>query len=618
MHKLVDALIDGNADDGVIDELSRRLNEDASARRAYIGYMSLEAELFAVSHDPAGAEFATEGATGAFADSCAADLEPSHRLLASGRRKWLTQWLAIGASILIASGGSSWLTYKQLRDRNVLAPIAAHPDSTAAAGSSKQPVARITGTQNCRWRKNGNQSNVGYGDELSSMQRLELEAGLVEITFSSGVRVLLEGPATFQVPGDQGAELLIGRMTATVPRGTTGFTVRAPRLSINDSGTQFGLVANEESGTEVHVFEGPVLARAIDVSGHELSRIRLISSESARISPKAAEFAMFRSSGDRFVRTLIPAAGPTEGLLALEQFDYPVGPLAWQNGGFGWAGPWADIETGEDVAGVEGAKSNGVAKGSLAACEIISLGNRAEQTGQHNRVRRALSTSFRGVFDAAGLVETQEALRLIGHDNTTVYVSFLQRVSHVNDEFYGFELHRGDGNPNRVLCIGNGGAPGLPKYCVNSTFNMINRQTDDPFVVPLGDEDTDTHFFVIRIDFGSGNHDLMTLYRDPVSLVDEGKCVAVAKLRGNFAFDRVSIANFDGTKIHEVDEVRVGTSFSAVTTAQQSPARNPVAISGPNGEDRLLLNGAQLLTQTVRPNATGVRRSNSFLGSPTL
>ncbi len=173
------------------------------------------------------------------------------------------------------------------------------------------------------------------------------------------------------------------------------------------------------------MFEGPVLARAIDVSGHELSRIRLVSSESARIAPNDVEFAMFRSSGDRFVRTLAPAVGPTEGLLALEEFDYPVGPLAWQNGGFGWAGPWTDIETGEDVTGVEGAKSNGVAKGSLAACEIISLGNRAEQTGQHNRVRRALSTSFRGVFDAAGLVETQEALRLIGHDNTTVYISFL-------------------------------------------------------------------------------------------------------------------------------------------------------------------------------------------------
>ena len=175
-------------------------------------------------------------------------------------------------------------------------------------------MARITGTQNCRWHKSATPSNVGYGDPLNAFQRLELDEGLVEITFSSGVRVVLEGPATFQVPGAQGAELLIGRMTATVPRDATGFTVRAPRVSINDSGTQFGLVANEESGTEVHVFEGPVLARAIDVSGHELSRIRLAASESARIAPRAVTFATFRSSGDRFVRTLVPAVGPDRGI----------------------------------------------------------------------------------------------------------------------------------------------------------------------------------------------------------------------------------------------------------------------------------------------------------------
>ena len=31
-----------------------------------------------------------------------------------------------------------------------------------------------------------------------------------------------------------------------------------------------------------------------------------------------------------------------------------------------------------------------------------------------------------------------------------------------------------------------------------------------------------------------------------------------AELVGNFAFDRISLGNFNGTKIHEVDEIRVG------------------------------------------------------------
>ncbi len=110
----------------------------------------------------------------------------------------------------------------------------------------------------------------------------------------------------------------------------------------------------------------------------------------------------------------------------------------------------------------------------------------------------------------------------------------------------------------------------------------------------------------------------MTLYRDPVSLVEEGKCVAVAKLRGNFAFDRVSIANFDGTKVHEVDEVRVGTTYSAVTTGQQNSVKKPLAITAPNGASRLISNSAGLLTQSTRPILTQVRRNDSLSASPAM
>jgi hypothetical protein len=34
---------------------------------------------------------------------------------------------------------------------------------------------------------------------------------------------------------------------------------------------------------------------------------------------------------------------------------------------------------------------------------------------------------------------------------------------------------------------------------------------------------------------------------------------------GNFAFDRIGFGNFHGTKVHEIDEIRVGTSYLAVS-----------------------------------------------------
>ena len=433
-------------------------------------------------------------------------------------------------------------------------------------------VARITGSRDCRWGEH--QISVGYGSLLHVGQVLDLKEGLAEVTFENGARMVLEGPSTFLVPGDDRATLLSGRMSAAVPRTAAGFTVCTNRLSINDAGTQFGLVAYANGGSEVHVFEGPLLAHAIDTRGQEVGSVELSATEAARLAPIATDFARINADGDGFVRTLARSIGPSEGLLAVEAFDYPVGPLAWQNGGFGWAEAWADLFSANAP---DEPSTNTVAEGSLAGGELVSQGNRAIQTTQYNRVRRVLSTSLRGVFDVAGLVEDQNGIRLIGQTGKTVYVSFMQRVSDISDGFYGFELHRGDGNPNRVLSIGYG-AEGTG-YGVSSNYNGVAKKESigkkdgiDALFAPLDNEDTKTHLFVVRIDFGEDNHDVVTVYRDPDSLLDERLCMPAATLKGNFAFDRISLGNFDSLKhnTHEIDEIRVGTSFTAVTGQRSS------------------------------------------------
>jgi hypothetical protein len=271
--------------------------------------------------------------------------------------------------------------------------------------------------------------------------------------------------------------------------------------------------------------------------------------------PAAAQ--LYRSAARILVRWM------KFNVAAADEFDYPVGPLGWHNGGFGWAGPWTDLDS---RSGPDDSSTNAVAEGSLAGSDLVPEGNRAIQTGNFNRIRRLLSTSMRGVFDVAGLLEDQDGLHLVGKNGKVVYLSFMQRVSHVNDVYYGFELHRGDGNANRVLSIGHG-AEGT-SYAVASNFNTLWRQlSDTPLFASLGEEDTVAHLFVVRIEFGAGNRDVATIYRDPASLIDEERCEPTATLRGNLAFDRISLANFDSLRgqVHEVDEIRVGTSFTAVT-----------------------------------------------------
>ncbi len=467
--------------------------------------------------------------------------------ISSQHFSWMIAVAVVGIALF-----SSMLTYIAISRSTQLA------NQTLASGdaslpSSEQVVARITGTQNCLWKNSS--GTIGYGSELVAGEKLELREGLAEITFEDGATVLLESPATFVVDTPYRVALHSGRMAAVVPNKSRGFRVHTRSLDIFDVGTEFGLFVHESGASEVHVFSGLVKADVLDSSGRALQRLELNSSEAARVSPVSTTVFEFPANEAAFVRSLLPSSGPQDGLLAYEGFDYPEGPLAAQNGGFGWAGPWFDIS----ADGEQGPDSNRVSGGSLATQGIVPQGNRAVQTGQENRIRRSLATSVGGVFDVAGLVENQDGVRLVGRDGNQVYLSFLQRVSKVDDVFYGVELNRGDGNANRVLNIGSGVEE--TGYGATSIFNIYGPKN----FPSMGEENTEANFIVVKITFGVDNRDVMEIFRNPRSLRDEQACSVDAVLHGNFSFDRISLGNFHGTKIHEVDEVRVGTHFLAVT-----------------------------------------------------
>jgi hypothetical protein len=223
----------------------------------------------------------------------------------------------------------------------------------------------------------------------------------------------------------------------------------------------------------------------------------------------------------------------------------------------------------------------------------LSGGNHASLAGSYNRIRRLMGTSFNGVFDAAGFVEDQDGARVIGKDGTTLYFSFLQKIDATNQVFYGFELHRGDGNRNRVLCIGHGAArswtegkvrapnveAGVTGWAVTSESNGIGNSLLE--LGDLGPETTDTVLFVVKISFGDNNVDTIEVFKNPASLWDESECKPDVVGQGNFAFDRIGLANFEGNKVFEVDHIQVGTSFAGVTQplrrAESEDQAKPVA-----------------------------------------
>lgn len=526
------------ADGAALDAL---LAADEEARQIYNNYMFLHAELY------------TQSAS-MDCETLAAKIE--ERELDLARAAMLAEpasrvpWLALAATLLGVAIGSSWLTYLATRTGPTTeAAIVAAADSV----DFSLPVAKITATRNCLW--SGSVQDIGYGSTLFAGQKLDLAAGLVEVTFIDGAQVVLEGPAKFDVKATDLAELHSGRVAAVVPDRARGFEIATNGLNVEDLGTEFGVLADGNE-TEVHVFRGLVNAHLLNGAGEQVQTVELRTAQAARITPASSMVSRIPARDDEFVRSLSVVSGPHDGLYAYEDFSYPEGTLAAQNGGFGWAEAWSNIEVPESDSKGE---TNRVVSGGLEWQGVSPISNHAVQTGQQNRIRRTLSTSIGGVFDAAGLVENQNGVRLIGRNGTTVYLSFLQRVNQLDDVFYGVEFHNNDGNANRVLCIGNGA-----ESCKYGATSNTNSYASHNFP-SLGEENTDTNFIVVRIEFGADNRDRVTVYRNPESLADESACVADAVLKGNFAFDRISLGNFNGTKVHEVDEIRVGTTFLAVT-----------------------------------------------------
>ena len=77
---------------------------------------------------------------------------------------------------------------------------------------------------------------------------IQLTEGTARIRFSLGTIVDITGPAEFRAVSPLELELIYGRVIATVPKASHGFTVRAGDLQIVDLGTVFSAEVEQASG----------------------------------------------------------------------------------------------------------------------------------------------------------------------------------------------------------------------------------------------------------------------------------------------------------------------------------------------------------------------------------
>jgi hypothetical protein len=83
-----------------------------------------------------------------------------------------------------------------------------------------------------------------------------LKSGAVELLFDNNARVIIEGPADFQLVMADQIALNYGQLYANVPSQALGFTVTTANTKIIDLGTEFGVQADSNGTTELHVLQG--------------------------------------------------------------------------------------------------------------------------------------------------------------------------------------------------------------------------------------------------------------------------------------------------------------------------------------------------------------------------
>lgn len=116
-------------------------------------------------------------------------------------------------------------------------------------------VATLSDSLNARWAN----ADRGIRDGMRLVTKADplwLREGIARLAFDNGSVVVLEGPAEFEILTDDQIQLNYGRLYATVPTNAIGFTISTANSKIIDLGTEFGVKADLDGLTEVHVMRG--------------------------------------------------------------------------------------------------------------------------------------------------------------------------------------------------------------------------------------------------------------------------------------------------------------------------------------------------------------------------
>jgi len=211
-YELLQCYLEGQISRANMDRLNDLLRDDPVARKKFIEAMNLESGLSALV---AGADFSKE--------------KTSQHSLRPGSRSSANWLLVMSLCFVLILGGISWWT---------VSPRAYAMVESATGVSEMAGLTHLKGD----W--------------------YEIAAGTLELITIRGAHIVIEAPARFRFESVQRLRLGMGRLAADVPPSAKKFTVVTPTGEAVDLGTKFGVDVSQNGESEVHVFQGEVIAQS--------------------------------------------------------------------------------------------------------------------------------------------------------------------------------------------------------------------------------------------------------------------------------------------------------------------------------------------------------------------
>ncbi|QNN21211.1 FecR domain-containing protein [Planctomycetales bacterium ZRK34] len=308
LNDLLEAARLNELSDVQFDQLHHRLRTDGEACSAYVEYMTLHAMLLWECPDRAAAiEAESTGESVTMP-------RPTYRLPRYAA-------LVMAAMILLAASITG-VMYMMPGDRPSPEP--------AVAYAAHNPVGVVIGGDNNAWQAGQGGAMLSPGQSVHAGQ-IAMDSGETEIELFGGVRLHFTGPVRANVIDAMRLSVQRGKVRATVPHGSVGFTIDAVGVRIVDLGTVFEVEVTENQVVDVSVLEGNVQTM-MNVPDHDVYTMRLSSRSRVRIDPANATVSRFDPWELEFDAPMSTDWRPIDAKGAIHFVDSAMHPYADQDG----------------------------------------------------------------------------------------------------------------------------------------------------------------------------------------------------------------------------------------------------------------------------------------------